>query len=181
MAYTGWTIVLGILLTTLGIMTIFIQVFTSVVSVIFLCWMLIIGGIAEFFYGFFLKSLGRAFAFFLEGIFSFVTGMLIIILPGLSISTITLFICICMLAIGIYNISSSILRRYQNWGWIFAGGSLMATLGFIILAQWPVSGLWVIGLFIGIQLFVSGFSLMINAFKPALNETSILQDSVYFE
>jgi uncharacterized membrane protein HdeD (DUF308 family) len=31
-------------------------------------------------------------------------------------------------------------------------------LGILIWAQWPVSGLWVIGLFVGIDLIFSGWS-----------------------
>jgi uncharacterized membrane protein HdeD (DUF308 family) len=29
-------------------------------------------------------------------------------------------------------------------------------LGILVLAQWPVSGLWVIGLFVGIELIFAG-------------------------
>jgi uncharacterized membrane protein HdeD (DUF308 family) len=36
-------------------------------------------------------------------------------------------------------------------------------LGLLILAPWPVTGLWVIGLFIGINLIFRGFSLIMFA------------------
>jgi uncharacterized membrane protein HdeD (DUF308 family) len=34
----------------------------------------------------------------------------------------------------------------------------MLVLGGLILAQWPASGLWVIGLFVGIDLIFYGFA-----------------------
>jgi hypothetical protein len=43
------------------------------------------------------------------------------------------------------------LRR--NWGWYRYAGP-----GNSGLDQWPVSGLWIIGLFIGIDLIVAGWS-----------------------
>jgi uncharacterized membrane protein HdeD (DUF308 family) len=36
-------------------------------------------------------------------------------------------------------------------------------LGVLIWAQWPASGLWVIGLLVGIQLLFTGWSLVMLA------------------
>ena len=33
-------------------------------------------------------------------------------------------------------------------------------LGIVILQKWPVSGLWVIGLFVGIDMIFNGWSLV---------------------
>jgi uncharacterized membrane protein HdeD (DUF308 family) len=38
-------------------------------------------------------------------------------------------------------------------------------LGILILAQWPVSGLWVIGLFLGIELVAYGVAWIAVALK----------------
>ena len=64
----------------------------------------------------------------------------------------------------------------QYWGWFLAFGIALVVLGvaavvravtatiismlffgwLLVLAQWPVSGLWVIGLFVGIDLIFYG-------------------------
>jgi uncharacterized membrane protein HdeD (DUF308 family) len=36
-----------------------------------------------------------------------------------------------------------------EWGWHALNGLITWCSAFLILAQWPVSGLWVIGLFLG--------------------------------
>ena len=41
---------------------------------------------------------------------------------------------------------------FSGWGWHLIDGLITIVLGLMILAQWPASGLWVIGLFIGIDL-----------------------------
>jgi len=47
-----------------------------------------------------------------------------------------------------------------GWGWQAADGVITSVLGVLVLAQWPASGLWVIGLFVGIDLVFYGFALI---------------------
>ena len=39
-------------------------------------------------------------------------------------------------------------------GWIAFAGLIFIVLGGIIFAEWPVSGLWVIGMFVAIELIL---------------------------
>ena len=41
-----------------------------------------------------------------------------------------------------------------------AGGTATVALGVIIAAEWPVSAVWVIGTFVGIDLILDGWSLI---------------------
>ena len=50
--------------------------------------------------------------------------------------------------------------RVENWGWIVFAGVISMLLGLVIFAQWPVSGLWVIGMFVAIELILQGFSMI---------------------
>jgi uncharacterized membrane protein HdeD (DUF308 family) len=43
---------------------------------------------------------------------------------------------------------------------VAADGIITFVLGMLVLAQWPASGLWVIGLFIGIDLIFYGAAWM---------------------
>ena len=43
------------------------------------------------------------------------------------------------------------MRVFRILGIVLAGG-----LGLLVLAQWPASGLWVIGMFVGIELIFYG-------------------------
>jgi uncharacterized membrane protein HdeD (DUF308 family) len=55
------------------------------------------------------------------------------------------------------------VRDHRGWGWLLASGILSLILGAMIWAQWPYSGLWVIGLFVGIQLLFTGWSMVMLA------------------
>jgi len=53
---------------------------------------------------------------------------------------------------------------------VFLNGLITLVLGVLIWRQWPVSGLWVIGMFIGIDLLFAGWTcvtLGLAVRKPA--------------
>jgi uncharacterized membrane protein HdeD (DUF308 family) len=45
-----------------------------------------------------------------------------------------------------------------DWGWHALNGVITSVLGLLILGQWPVSGLWGIGLSVGIDLVFYGWA-----------------------
>jgi uncharacterized membrane protein HdeD (DUF308 family) len=48
------------------------------------------------------------------------------------------------------------VREGTPWIWIVVSGAITLLLGLIILAHWPVSSLYILGLFIGIDLVFAG-------------------------
>ena len=50
------------------------------------------------------------------------------------------------------------MQEGARWGWVAFSGVITALLGLMILAQWPVSGLFVLGTFLGVDLLFTGFS-----------------------
>ena len=48
--------------------------------------------------------------------------------------------------------------RFAAWGWSLASGVIDVVLGMLILLEWPESALWVIGLFVGINLLFRGMN-----------------------
>ena len=43
-------------------------------------------------------------------------------------------------------------------GWVLFNGVITLVLGIFIWRQWPLSGAWVIGTFVGIELLMAGWS-----------------------
>jgi uncharacterized membrane protein HdeD (DUF308 family) len=48
--------------------------------------------------------------------------------------------------------------------WHVLNGAVSILLGILVLAQWPVSGLWAIGMFVGIDLVFRGVTWTVFAF-----------------
>jgi uncharacterized membrane protein HdeD (DUF308 family) len=59
---------------------------------------------------------------------------------------------------GLYQLLASLWTHLPGWGWQALNGIIAAGMGVLILAQWPASGLWVIGLFVGIDLIFFGWT-----------------------
>jgi uncharacterized membrane protein HdeD (DUF308 family) len=57
---------------------------------------------------------------------------------------------------GIFRIVAAVTSRFEGWGLLILVGVLDQVMGGIIVANWPVSGLWVLGLFLGIDLIFNG-------------------------
>ena len=70
---------------------------------------------------------------------------------------------VLFIVLGVYQIIAPLVVHLQGWGWWVLDGIVTAVFGVLILAQWPVTGLWVIGLFIGIDLILNGFTLTMFA------------------
>ncbi len=51
-------------------------------------------------------------------------------------------------------------NEVKGWFWVVFSGITSVILGVLIFAEWPISGLWVIGLFVSIELILQGISTM---------------------
>ena len=59
----------------------------------------------------------------------------------------------CFLMVGgIFKIVAAVSYRFAAWGWPLVSGIIDVILGVLIWQEWPDSALWVIGLFVGINL-----------------------------
>jgi uncharacterized membrane protein HdeD (DUF308 family) len=72
--------------------------------------------------------------------------------------SLTFLIAACLLTGGVLRIGVSAVERFEGWGWVVLNGVISVVLGVGIWRQWPLSGLWVIGLFVGIEMLFSGLS-----------------------
>ena len=59
---------------------------------------------------------------------------------------------------GVGRMLYAVAARFHDWGWALLGGLVTFLLGLMIWQSWPVSGLWVIGTFVGIDLIFRGWA-----------------------
>jgi uncharacterized membrane protein HdeD (DUF308 family) len=86
-----------------------------------------------------------------------VVGFLFLRRPVSTELVMTLLLAALLLVSGVFRIVAALSMRLPYWGWTLASGILNVLLGLLIWAEWPFSGLWVIGLFVGIELIFSGW------------------------
>lgn len=156
----GWFLALGILLIVLGTVALGSAFLMSVFSMLFLGWMMIAGGVIEAFHAFTCKRWSGFFIDLLTGILYVVVGFMVVANPGAAAVTLTLLIAMFLIFGGIFRIIVAVVVRYPHWGWVLFHGAVNLLLGILIWQQWPLSGLWVIGFFVGIDMIFNGWSLV---------------------
>jgi uncharacterized membrane protein HdeD (DUF308 family) len=159
----GWFLALGIVLVLLGLLALGWSVLTTLVSVVIFGWFLLLGGVLSVVHAFVQRRWGGFFLELFAGILYAVFGLMVVGNPAVSAVALTLLIAVFLMIGGLFRIITALTVRFHHWIWVLLNGVISLLLGLMIWSQWPVSGLWVIGLFIGIDLIFYGWSLIMLA------------------
>jgi uncharacterized membrane protein HdeD (DUF308 family) len=165
-----WFLALGILTILLGTLATGSSLTSSFFSMIFIGWLLIIAaalvGLLYVVVGFKVQ-MGRAFP-----ASSLVVGFMLVANPSASALTVKLLITIFFLISGTFRIAASLAMRFLRWGWVLFNGIASLVLGILVLRQWPAPGFRIMGLFIGVDFILSGWSwVMLSLAARRLGET----------
>ena len=156
----GWFLGVGILLLVLGTVAIGASALITLATMVFIGWLMIFGGVAQSIHAFGCKKWSGFFIDLLTGVLYLVVGFMVVANPGATAVALTLLIAVFLIVGGIFRIVISLSVRYFNWIWMLLHGIVNVVLGFAIWQAWPLSGLWVIGLFVGIDMIFNGWSLV---------------------
>src|SRR5262249_42102857 len=150
-------LLLGIALVVVGSFCIADPFVPSLGSVVVLGFLLITAGILQVVSSFWAGKWSGMLLHMLIGVLYAVVGYMIIDAPGISMLLLTKFIAIFLIVSGVVRIASALFVRFQDWGWVLLNGGVTLLLGVIINRQLPEAALWVIGLFIGIEMLFNGW------------------------
>ena len=160
----SWLLGLGILFVIFGFLGLSSVVGVTLISIVFVGFMFLIAGILQFIDVSKSRQWKPALWHALIALLYFTGGCFIISDPVLASTVITALIGWTLVIIGIVRLAMAI-SLHGTKGWIFTLIASLAAiiLGGIILMQWPLSSLWVIGLFISIELLLNGLSYIVLA------------------
>lgn len=152
----GWCLGLGVVLLLLGFLALFSVYHTTMLSVIFIGALLLVSGVLQIIYSVFSHRWTGFFLAFLAGLFYAVAGFLFIEHPHVAAIALTMVLALLFVVLGIFRIVDACYERYNHWGWVVFNGIVTLLLGILLWAEWPLSGLWFIGLLVGIELIIAG-------------------------
>ena len=156
-AKRGWVIALGVVYIIAGLIALGSVVMATIVTVFVVGIMMLIAGVAEVFHAFQIKTWGRFLLWLLLGALYVVAGFLTFDNPLLAAALLTLLLGVSLIAGGIMRIVLAFnMKEGMPWIWVVVSGVITLLLGLIILAHWPVSSLYILGLFLGIDLIFAG-------------------------
>jgi uncharacterized membrane protein HdeD (DUF308 family) len=160
----GWLLALGILFLVLGMIGIGMAVALTVASLLVFGVLLVAGGVVQLVEAF--KNTGWKSVLWhvLIAALYIVAGIIVFTNPVLASKVFTLMLAGAILFIGIFRVIMAIQHRgTSGWGWTLLAGLISIVLAVLIFQSWPVSALWLIGMFVAIDLIVSGWSYIFLA------------------
>lgn len=159
----GWFLALGVLLILAGTAAIGYSMLTTIFAVVVLGTFALIAAGAEIASAVWSRRWEGTMVHLLTGVLYAVAGFLLITRPAQMAAALTLVMAVVFLVSGAFRIALALTLRFHNWGWEALSGLVSVLLGILIWQEWPYSSTWVIGLFVGIDLLMVGWTWVILA------------------
>jgi uncharacterized membrane protein HdeD (DUF308 family) len=167
-----WYLILGIGLVVTGILAILFCVKSTLVSVIYIGFLLLMLAFFEAAQSFRVTKWSSFFLHAALAVLYGIGGALIVYNPAANALSLTLLLALFLVVSGIMKIIVGFLGTTPHKGSLIINGILTLILGILIWSQWPVSGLWVLGTLVGIDAIVTGctwIALSLHAKKLTTN------------
>ena len=157
----GWIVALGVVSIAAGVLAIVAPLAGGLAVTMLVGAMMAVGGAARLVGAFHAGSFGQGALAFIGGVLAVVAGLILLARPGVGLQILTLLLGAYLLADGVFSaIVAFHARPQQGWGWMLVSAAVSVLLGFLLLAEWPLSGLWAVGTLIGVSMLFSGFSMI---------------------
>ena len=169
----GWFLVVGILLTVLGVVCVGKAQTATTFSIVALGWVLAISGVAWLVSSFYAFTWHGFFLHLLNAIIRVVTGYLLIRHPDAGAAGVTMLLAALFMVGGIFRGAGASALRFPRWGWTVFSGLVSFALGVYLLSTWPTASTYFIGVMIGVDLIFDGAALI--GFATAIHSLPDLQ------
>lgn len=159
--YAGRIIVFGVLMLIFGFLALCFWVFSTITSVIFIGSLMIAGGVAQIVQSWKMRGFAETLLFALLGVIYIIAGVFCWLKPLESAIVITLLLGISLIVHGALRLYLW-FKHHKEKGWNVIAFSGVFTLltGVFIVAGWPISSVYVLGVFLGIDLTFQGAGMI---------------------
>lgn len=152
----GWFLALGIALIILGAACILGAATATLATVLAFGWLLLLGAVFALIQALRTRTWSGFFLCLLSALLRGFTGYLLIRYPLEGEMSLTLILASFFIVGGLFRAIGASALQFPQWGWAAFSGIISVALGVMLLMQMPLSGLWFIGLAIGIDFVFDG-------------------------
>jgi uncharacterized membrane protein HdeD (DUF308 family) len=153
----------GVIAIILGVLAMLAPVLTGMWVIILVGVLVLIGGIVRIIWALQAGSLGKGLLTFAIGGLTLLCGIVLLVHPLFASGVLTIMLALYFILDGISEIVAGVrLRPGSGWGWMLFGGIVSIWLGIFIWRQFPLSGVWAIGILLGIKLFFVGLIMLMG-------------------
>jgi uncharacterized membrane protein HdeD (DUF308 family) len=156
----------GLVMAILGLIAAASPFIATLVVETFAGWLFLTGGFVGLAALFTTRNVPGFVWTLLGAVLAILIGAFLVWRPFAGLVTLTMALAAFFAAHGVVQILASLHHRAlfsQSWLWMAVSGIVDLILAGIIIAGWPGSVAWALGLLIGINLFLSGLALVMTA------------------
>jgi uncharacterized membrane protein HdeD (DUF308 family) len=148
-----WSVVMIIL----GLLAIASPFAGSIAGEVLVACLLLVSGVAHVVVAVGYRRIGSFTVKLLVGIAYLLGGGAMLLFPVAGLASLTLFVAVLFFLEGILEIVAYfVFRPLARATWLVVDGIVSVVLGVLLLANWPASAFWAIGVLIGVNLLISG-------------------------
>lgn len=153
----GWAIAGGIAMILLGFVALADQLVSTAFVATFIGVILLFGCSFQLIKVFTMQGWKNHLWFAMVAVAYGVAGFVFIAHPFKAAIAFTLFLGWAVLIGGIFRAFLAFkLREHRGASWILFSAAISIVLGGLIISQWPLTGLYMLGLFLGVELIFAG-------------------------
>jgi uncharacterized membrane protein HdeD (DUF308 family) len=160
-----WSLVSGIGMIFLGLLTSTFAAFTTYFTMLFLGIVIAVRGVTDIFAAFTPHQRKGILWHLFGGILSLVVGVLVVFNPGVTAAVLTFLVAAFLIILGLFKAIAAPLEQEANWGWMMLSGIVSIAFGIWIMGAWPSVSFRLIGIFIGLEILIQGIVMI---FLPSL-------------
>jgi len=156
----------GIVLLILGVLAVVIPPVATLAFTVFLGWLFVISGVFGLVTTFGARYAPGFWWSLLSAVLALAVGVIMVLWPVNGAVSLTLLLTAFFIVDGIASIMYALAHREQltgQWGWLLASGLCDLVVAALIIAGFPGTAAWAIGLLVGINMIFGGTSLIIVA------------------
>lgn len=151
-------LLLGVISIIVGLVAVSSVFIATMATIALFGWLLVIEGVAQIFHAIMVRNWRGAGLHLAAAVLYLLTGVFMLEDPIKAATVITLLFAAAFFVGGVLRVVIAVSARFPSWQWVVLNGVVDVVLAGLIFRGWPESSLWVIGLFVGIDLIMHGWS-----------------------
>ncbi|OAI41746.1 hypothetical protein AYO40_02260 [Planctomycetaceae bacterium SCGC AG-212-D15] len=152
---------LGALSVFIGFVAISATFVATMASVMVLGVLLVFAGITEVLHAVVVRNWRGFSLHLLAAVMYLILGVFMLEDPVQAAAVLTLILAASFMVGGVLRIVFAAVEQFPSWPWVVLSGVIDVMLGAMIFNRWPASALWVIGLFVGLDLLFHGWTSIV--------------------
>lgn len=156
----GWLALLGMILVLAGLVGLLYTGVATLTSMLLFGWLLLVGGVVGLLHAVQQRGTNFFWLAVVVAALNLAAGVVVIRHPEGSAEALTMFAALLFLTGGVFRLVGSVVVRGSQFGWTLVQGAFGLLLGILVLADWPESSRYVLGMFFSLALLFDGLGLI---------------------